>query len=272
VREGLLANGTVELSSNNHFSNGICVYGYEGVKVSSNNTFEEGVIVGMMNLATLEVPASGMTQNPGLSQALRAGFTEPRLVYKIDNLLEELLDPDSDEQPAYIDGEVIKVNDKSFNPATLEAGNIYHVNCTGGNALKLTGAVTITEVVIVTDCKVQFDGDISIGNAVIATSSTSNQSFTGSAGVVLGFPDDCADGGGVQLITKGDVHFASAMEFHGSQIIAEGDVQMTAQTNGIKGTSVQAGGDIKLSSNNAYGLCAGGVDEEFATGYWRLVN
>lgn len=272
TRDGLLARGTVEMSSNNDFYNGICVYGYESVKLSQNNTFEEGVIVGMFDLAMLQVPSDDIDSNVGLKDALRAGFTEPRLVDKIDELLVELLDPTSPDQPDYITGIRYNVKEKDFNPAALVAGNIYNVTCSGGNALKISGPTVISQVVIVTNCKVEFDADLVIGNAVVATSSTSNHSLTGSAGVSLGFPDNCTAGGGAQLITAGDVHFAAQMEYHGSQIVAAGDVTMAAQAGGIMGTSVQAGGDIKVTSNNAFGLCGGNVDQEFTANYWRLVN
>ncbi len=272
VRDGILARGVVEMSSNNDFYNGMCVYGYQSVKLSQNNTFEDGVIVGMFDLDTLQVPAGDLDSNAGLRKALRAGFTEPRLVDRIDELLIELLNPASSEQPDYINGLLYIVKEMDFDPAALVAGNVYYVACSGGNALKISGPTVISEVVIVTNCKVELDMDLVIGDAVIATSSTSIHSFTGSAGVSLGFPDNCSPGGGAQLITAGDVHFAAQMEYHGSQIIAAGNVTMAAQVEGIMGTSVQAGGDIKVTSNDAFGLCGGNVDQQFTATYWRLVN
>ena len=79
LRDGLIARGIVDMSSNNGFVNEICIHGQQGVDLPSNIFFELGVNVSMINLDTLEIPASGMTSNIGLPPALRENNLDPRM-------------------------------------------------------------------------------------------------------------------------------------------------------------------------------------------------
>ncbi|QHQ33759.1 pilus assembly protein TadG-related protein [Algicella marina] len=275
VQDGLIAYGVVELSSNNDFEGDICVHGQGGVKMSQHNSFADGVTVGMPDLDSLQVPAGNLDRNPGLATALSEQFLEPRLVNRIGEMISELSDPNSALQPSYMapyGKRVVSVMAKDFDAGNLDKGTIYLVTCKGNSGLSLRDSAVMEDVVIVTTCKVSFGKNMTLRNVTIATSNTSNQSFSGSAGTRIGYPDNCAEGGGAQLLTAGNVHFAAKMEFHGSQIVAAGDVMLAAQANGIQGTSVQAGGDIKVTSNSAFGLCDGDADQEFTAPYWRLVN
>ncbi len=275
ILDGLVARGTVEASSQNDFRNTICVHGQQGVKLSIGNTFGDDVIVSMPDLDDLQVPSGDTSANPGLAEALREKPLQPRLVSRLDEILPALKDYNSDWQPSYIQsavGSVYTVSESAFDASTLVAGNVYDVTCHGGNPLKIEGPIDVHDVVIVTNCKVHLGTGVVVENATIATSSTSGQSFTGAEGVQLGRADNCAPGGGAQLLTLGGVHFAAKMAFQGSQIIAAGDAMITAQAEGILGTSVQAGGDIKLTSQSSFGTCDGQVDEEYAARYFRIVE
>ena len=99
-----------------------------------------------------------------------------------------------------------------------------------------------------------------VTNAIIATTNTSNQSLNAAASLQLGLDDSCADGGGVTLITLGDAHFSAQTEWYGAEVIANGDVHISANADGIEGVSIQAAGDIKATSNLGMGLCNSGVD------------
>ena len=61
------------------------------------------------------------------------------------------------------------------------------------------------------------------------------------------------------------------MTIDGLQVVAAGDVELGARDDGIRGISVQAGQDITLTSNNAFGLCSGGAPNLFTVKYYRLV-
>ncbi len=274
IRNGLVARGWVETSSNNTYRNRICVHGQSGVKLASNSIFEAGVKVTMPDLSDLQMPPSGWTSNVGIADALGEGFLEPRLVSLLPTIIPDLADINSPFQPGYIQaspGTVVDVEEKDWDGTVITAGNVYNVTCHGGNPLTIGGA-TIERVVIVTNCRVNLDSGLKLYDATIATTNTSAMSFTGSSGVELGRPDDCAAGGGAQLLTLGGVHFAAQMVYHGSEVVAVGDADMAAQVGGINGISVQTGGDINLTSNNSFGLCPGEADQVYTGDYYRLVE
>ncbi len=58
----------------------------------------------------------------------------------------------------------------------------------------------------------------------------------------------------------------------GSQIVARGDVDLTAGSDGLMGVAIQAGGDITMTSNSIMGLCSGGTDPLLTADYYRLVR
>ena len=86
-------------------------------------------------------------------------------------------------------------------------------------------------------------------------------------GFQIGRDDSCADGGGAQLILKGDMKTAASMQLYGGQIISAGDVKFAAQGNGFAGASVIAGGEIDGTSLSVMGLCPNqsGMEEFFGT-------
>ena len=98
-----------------------------------------------------------------------------------------------------------------------------------------------------------------------------NANINFSANVELGAPDGCLPGGGVQLFSSATIHFSSTMLINGVQMVAAGDVELGARDQGINGISVQTGHNITLTSNNAFGLCSGGVPDLFTVPYYRLV-
>jgi hypothetical protein len=89
--------------------------------------------------------------------------------------------------------------------------------------------------------------------------------------VQLGTPDNCAEGGGVQLFSNATIHTAASTGIDGVQMIAAGDIELGARDLGINGISAQAGGTITLTSNNQFGLCSGGAPNLFTVDYYRLV-
>ena len=274
IRDGLVARGLVEVSSNNTFVDHICLHGGTGVKISSNNSFEAGVKVTMPDLAMLQIPASGLTTNAGLAAALREDNLDPTIVDHVAEITAALGKPAYSGQPKYIDRTkaAIAMTRTSFNAAkSLIAGRVYSVNCTGGSGININASV-VTNVVITTNCKISFSANSIISNAVIATSNTSTTSVSGSSSSTIGANDNCAKGGGAQILTAGSIHFASGLNLYGSQMIAVGNVTIAANAQGIKGASIQAGGDIKLTSNTSFGQCSSNVDVAFYRVRYHLVQ
>jgi hypothetical protein len=277
LKDGLIARQKVDISSNNGFVNQICVHGQQGVKVQSNNYFETGVNVSMPDLGLLQIPNSGMTSNTGLPQALREMSLDPRMVNHVDQIMLSFLDRTSAYQPSYVDKtKAVIVVDEKFNLASALPGRIYHVKCKPNKNAQIPSNSTVHDVVIIADCEIKINAGAYVYNAVLGSRSGGNGKVDNAnigiaANVQLGRPDSCATGGGVQLFSNATIHTAASTRIDGVQIVAAGDVELGAASQGVNGISVQSGQDITLTSNNMFGLCSGGAPNLFTVDYYRLV-
>ena len=282
IREGLVARGIVDISSNNDFVNQICVHGQQGVDMQNNNYYETGVIVSMPDPDNqLSIPAGGMTSNPGLPEALRENILDPRMVNHIDEIMADLLTKELYVLPSYIDPNlpVIVVDEKfKFNTGGYTPNSIYHVQCSPNKQVSISGDAVISDIVIIAQCNISVGAKAKLSNVVLGSTALGNgakpldnANINFSANVELGAPDGCLPGGGVQLFSSATIHFSSTMLINGVQMVAAGDVELGARDQGINGISVQTGHNITLTSNNAFGLCSGGVPDLFTVPYYRLV-
>ena len=154
-------------------------------------------------------------------------------------------------------------------------GVIYVVDCSGTQKVVIPKEIILTDLAIVSGCKINVGTDAVLSDVVLAATG-GNGKIQGTnihfaSGVILGKNDNCAVGGGVQIFTNQSVTNASTLSLYGVQIVAQGNVHIAAQAFGINGISVQAGGQIKVTSNNGYGLCQGGAPGLFTADYYRLV-
>ena len=144
---------------------------------------------------------------------------------------------------------------------------IYQLECSGNGDITFA-AETFTDFVLVTNCPIKFSNGTILENVLIATEGDVNASH-----VQIGRDDTCTPGGGASIWTYGDVKTASALAGFGAQILALGDIQFTANADGIEGVSFIAGGRIDGTSNSNMGFCNNGGTEEFATAqYYRMVD
>jgi Flp pilus assembly protein TadG len=284
LRDGLIAREMVDISSNNGFVRNICVHGEQGVNIQSNNFFESGVNVSMPSLDMLEIPASGMTSNPGLPDALRENHLDPRMVNHIDEIIAKLRDPSLDTElveviPSYIDKDLpVILEDNKIDFTALSSGRIYEIDCKGNPTVSVPSGITLSNVAIVIECSLIVTPDSTLTNVVLASYRLGTGrnpldlvNISIAANVQLGAPDNCRPGGGVQIFSPASVKIASSATLDGVQIVAAGDVELGARDMGVNGISVQAGGDITLTSNNMFGLCSGGAPDLFTVPYYRLV-
>ena len=278
LKDGLVARGIVDISSNNGFVNQICVHGQQGVHMQNHNFFELGVTVSMPDPSSqLTIPAVGMESNPGLPEALRENILDPRMVNHIDEIIADMLTMQSYVMPAYIDTALpVLVVDEKFKLANAQPGRIYHVVCKPNKNTLIAANSILTEVVIVAECEIKINAGATITSAVLASRSGGNGNISKAnvgvaANVQLGLPDNCAEGGGVQIFSNATIHTASSTKIDGVQMVAKGDIELGARSAGINGISAQAGGNITLTSNNQFGLCSGGAPNLFTVKYYRLV-
>ena len=300
VGAGFYAEGRVDIQSNNDFTDGFCVHSNSHVEMNSGNTFEydeyNPVIVSvpkidLENLTNddLIIPSSGYDQNDGLWEAQRDGPHK----FNVDAFIDEvvagiqladnnpltnphtrsyIIDPSAD-MTVNVIGEpkgnskknstdpIGPTNCTTFSVACLHPNTINHVNCVGTD-LNIPAEV-FENVVLITDCNLDFANGTELRNATFITRSTDDDSIKSPQGLDLGNMTVCGGSGGAALITYGGMKSAANMQLAGGQIIAAGDVNFAAQADGFFGASVIAGGEIDGTSNSSFQGCPGSVLHNF---------
>ena len=272
-KEGFVARGPVDLQSNNNFSNGFCIHSNDYVSLNSSNTFEPGTVVSMPNLDDLDIPSSGFKTNVGLITALRAGSYNIRIVERIDEIIDTIDEVGSIYRPAYITSTVTNtITKKTITASDLMENKINYWNCSGDGKGTIFQGTLVKNLVIVSNCAIKFGAGVKVENAVIVNTNTSATSFNSSSGFILGLDDNCADGGGSQLVTMGGMNFAANLEIYGSQLLALGDIEFAAAANGVEGAAMVSASKISGTSNMDMAFCGVGMDNNFQAEYFRLVN
>ncbi len=272
-REGFVADGVVDVQSNNSFQNGFCIHSNDHVKVSSNNYFGDNTIVSMPNTDNLQLPRSGFETNSGLEEALRDNGYQIRMLNRLEGIIANLSGNAPDTRPDYVTAAGVEVlNGKSVTGSEFLPGKAYYVNCTGNSTMFLKNGGVIRNTTIVTNCPIRFGQGTTLENTVLATTNTSSKSISSPSSLQLGKNDACASGGGAQILTLGGVDAAADLRMYGGQIIAKGDVAFAANANGIEGASIIAGGAISGTSNMTMGFCDNGMEDSFRAEYFRLVQ
>ena len=148
-----------------------------------------------------------------------------------------------------------------------QENRIYQLECAGNGDITFS-ADTFTDFVLVTTCPVNFSNGTILDGVILATEGDVDASH-----VQIGLDDNCAPGGGAQIWTYGSVKTASDLSGYGAQILALGDIQFTANADGIEGVSFIAGGRIDGTSNSNMGFCDNTGTENFQrASYFRMVN
>lgn len=188
MNEGLIAEHTVDVRSNNQFRNGFCLHGNHHVEVNNNNLFEQpGVIVSMPDLADFVMPSSGFQQNTGLQAALRRGeYTLPLLDLMRGSgttaLEAALLTPGSALRPSYITSTTVNTLPVTGDvvPGSLTAGRVHRATCSGNQSLTFkparNGPTIYSNFVLITNCAIDFSGRVDLENALIYTTNTRGRS------------------------------------------------------------------------------------------------
>ena len=276
LREGFVAEGRVDMQSNNVYLRGFCVHSNTLVSINQNNYFEAGTVVSMPDLDLLELPNSGYERNEGLEAALREGSMDIRILNELENIIAGLGEADRDYLPEfvtnYLPNEItLTANNNTLLQDDLLAGAVNNINCTrSGGRISIPNSELIENVVIVTNCQIELGSNARIESSVVATTSTASTSVTGASGSTFGADDDCAPGGGAQVITLGGMRFPSGLGIFGSQLLAQSDVEFAARADGIQGASIVAGGEIDATSNSTMALCNTGMEGNFEIPYFRM--
>jgi Flp pilus assembly protein TadG len=272
LREGFVAEEVVDIQSNNSYFEGFCIHSNAWVEVNINNFFEAGTVVSMPDSDLLVVPKDGLDdkKNEGLENALREGKWHVKILNRMDEIVEGAMTTDEKYSQPYIDvGTPIEITKTTVEPEDFTPNAPHFVTCGG----KFTMNAGIYEnIVLKSSCKIQFSNGVELHNAVIISEDTSSKSMYAPNNLILGASDDCEAGGGAILISYGTVDVASSLEMHGSQILAAGNVEFSANAAGIRGASIVAGGRIDGTSNMDFAFCGAGMENIYEAAYFRMVE
>ncbi|MGR3321247.1 MAG: pilus assembly protein TadG-related protein [Pseudooceanicola sp.] len=270
LREGFVAEGVVDIQSNNAYFNGFCLHSNSYVSINSNNYFEQGTVVSMPDLDLLDVPNSGFETNEGLQLALRRGYYRLRMLNKINMIEDDLNAGTGKYVPDYITGTVhVPVIGSKVTTADFTPNRINVLDCSKGK-VTIESGTHLKNLVVMASCEVQFGQGALLEDVVVFNSDTSAKSFNSPNGFQIGLNDYCATGGGAQLVTRGGLNVASSLQMYGGQIIAQGDVEFAANADGLQGATILSGGMISGTSNMNMGFCGNGMEDNFAAPYFRL--
>ncbi len=273
TKEGFVGQVAVNLQSNNTYLNGFCIHSNDQISLNSNNYFQAGTSVTMPAPSTIQLPTSGFTSSPGLSDALQKDSWDIRILNQIDTIASGLSAGDARFLPSYITNTVpITYSAGKIDSSSLAPGNIYVATCSGNSPLNISAGTILSKVVLVTNCNVNFGSNVQLHDVSIADTNTSSKAITGASGLQVGMNDNCAPGGGAQILTDGGMNFPSAVSLFGGQLIAKSDVSFSANGNGVQGASVISGGTVSGTSGMTMAYCGTGMEENYQAEYFRLVQ
>lgn len=303
LSEGFVAESMVDIQSNNSYFRGFCIHSNNVVSINSNNFFQEGTIVSMPDSANLELPKSGFDSNEGLADALRYGAMYLRLINslrtvstswtsgKVDmwNFLQLA---SRDGQLDYITKKARRLSVVNGKPGAslatdddaetgrdlldrdgamaLRSNAVNYIYCSS-TSTQLQITTTISNVVIITNCQISFGNGGALEDGLIATLHTGAASISGVSSTRIGRLDDCASGGGAQLVSLGGISFASGVSINGGQLIALKNIEFAANGDGLNGTSLISGDTVSGTSNMEMGLCGTGMEDNLSLDYFRMV-
>lgn len=270
-REGFVADGIVDIQSNNAYANGFCVHSNTYVSMNTNNTFEAGTVISMPDMDNIDLPRSGYETNEGLQAALRSGVYRLRILNRIDYLIDGLEDGNPDLIPDYITSTAhVTLTDGQLDETDFIPGRIHVHACTNKPKITLSPSVPLSNIILIANCEVKFGASTILEDVIIATRDTSSLSINSPASLQVGRDDGCMTGGGTQIITKGSMNFAADLKIFGGQLLALQDIEFSANASGIEGASMVAGGTISGTSNMSMAFCGAGMESNFEAEYFRL--
>jgi hypothetical protein len=305
LNEGFVAENTVDIQSNNIYRNGFCIHSNDVVSMNNNNFFETGTVVSMPDSGRLDMPPSGYTSNEGLTQALRYGAMQIRLVNALSEVPSSPFSAGSqamwnfiqlatrDGQLGYLSAPPRNITIVNGQPRSgtagaddIEAGRdlldrdgilalrpnaVNYVNCSS-TSMQLQIREPLSNMVMITNCQMNFGSGGALENGLIATLHTGAASIGGASDTRIGRIDDCAAGGGAQLVSLGGMNFASGVSIHGGQLLALREISFAANGDGLRGTSIISGDTVSGTSNMQMGLCGSGMEDNLSLDYFRMVQ
>ncbi len=288
-QRGIIAYGMVDMDSTNTFTDAICVYGEQGVKVQSNNCFQgsyEGCGVGTQDpgVQVMTPPPPNWDEqggpNPGFDDAKQVGNQdEPLLAEHVGNFIDAVADgfpfaswnaPGFDYE-AFVDP-VIGNGTQNSLPATLEPYTIYDISGTAdipegdwdhvaikADIITTTGTTSMNHVILMAETEISIASDFTIDHAVLASRDLLKLGSNGTLGGAACDPNGIS----VAVYSIGKFTVQSDTTIRNTQLITGYDLEEfdLQSNNTYEGVTIQAMGNVNLGSNNSFSGCPPGTGE-----------
>jgi Flp pilus assembly protein TadG len=274
LTEGLVSETSVEIGDANQFGPGFCIHSNAKLKIGVGNIFATNAVVSMPAPDDIYFPSGGFTANAGLQTVLRPDRHKLRALGQINAIISGLMTPGSEFIPDYITNhEVITHASRTVRATSVTPGRIHWVSCTSTQRLTIATAAVLRNIVIVTNCRTDIYAGAVLENVVLATTDLSTTSISAANGMRLGLNDNCAAGGGAQLLTLGGMRFSTGLEVFGGQLLAAKGILFTSSPGQVKGASFMAGAEIRATNGLTFEACGGaGMEDNFVFPSTQLVN
>ncbi len=274
-RNGLIALKSLILKNDTNVGEGVCLHGLSQVIVYSGGSFAENSEVAVLTEDHLH---GSYASNPGLEEAVETGRKHIALLSQIGNVYNDLNSQTKTEfTPSYITTEkVLKLGPRVVKPERFTAGRIHYRRCKNGRRMKFERGKYENFVLISPNCAFTFAGGVTLTNVMIVTQNNWAQSFFSFNRLALGKQNDCADGNGAVLMSKGGAYLSAGLFAVGSQIISNTKIFVESggsKRNVIKGSSLLSKGDIVLGAKNDITSCKNdGTNEILEVDYFKLAH
>lgn len=106
-REGFVAEGIVDVQSNNEYTDGFCIHSNTYVDFSRNNFFADNSVVSMPDINDVGLPATGFSSNIGLQAALRDNEYRIRILDRVPSIIADFYAGGAKYAPDYITNSVL---------------------------------------------------------------------------------------------------------------------------------------------------------------------
>ena len=278
---GLIAGGVLTQTSQNSYFNNICLHGVQGMDLRNDNFFQAGVSTSTTCADCVGPDGNDPSVNQGWDAAWAiGGESEPLFplnAYSVSeyvNVLSALPNTSSFDDMINTYGVRFKGWEYLYHadgtpparqnvgnnglPSTLTPHTVYVVNCNGNLSLPST---PIRNVAIVSSCKVQVPASqtLDVNNVAIIADFVSPNAGINFAGNGK-FGQSTCNNGSLGLYTTGSsIKFAASGDVSNVRLISAVDIEWSAQANGAVGIHAEAVGDIKLTTQANFGLCANGI-------------
>ena len=295
-----MAGGVLDMDGDNTFTDEICVYGEEGVKIQSDNCFQgpfEDCGTVTMNPG-VEITSPGFWDeqggsNEGFEDAKRYGNQEVTMAAQVDEYIDAAEDGFSFaswtapgfEYEAYANPNIANGPLNSL-PDVLQSYTIYEINGTAdipegdwdhvaiiADKITTTGTTTLNHVILMANDEIDIASDFVIDHAVIA--SRGDVKF-GSNGRLGGPSGTACDPISAAVFSQGKFTIQSDTTVRNAQLITGYELELLdlQSNNTYEGVTMQSMGDINLGSDNVFVGCSNsGAGETTSSGlYLRMVH